>query len=220
MKSQLLHAIFSILTLSLITACSNNEDVAHHNSHQDDVALPHTENIEAVTETKSSENETTQIIRSADSHTHGDAALALVLENGGITIELESPLFNILGFEHAPNTEIQVAHVKRAEAQLGRGGSLFTFNPKANCQITYETQEVSLFKTDEAHRDDHEHLTHKDVLLRYQFLCQNPSALSNVSVNLFDFFDELTEISVTYLGPNSQKQVTLSRNQTQMDISQ
>ena len=48
-------------------------------------------------------------MRSAESHTHGDASLAMVLERTVFTVELDTPLYNLLGFEHEADTAAQKA---------------------------------------------------------------------------------------------------------------
>ena len=172
--------------------------------------------------------------RSADSHTHGAAALALVLENGVVTAEFETPLYNLLGFEHAAETEAQKAAVKKAETVLSNPAPLFVFNSSAKCAPAAERISVELglddhgqdhrdhehddshkHDEDHSHDDDHghaddEHSDHKDVILSYEFSCQNPDALTEVTVNLFEHFDNLAELDLVYLGPNTQKQISLN----------
>ena len=242
MKSFKLSTAFSILALALMTACSNSErspsntpppnrEVAQKFEKQSDLNLQSTK-------TATQENvgdDSTHITRSADSHTHGDAQLAIVLEKGAITIELDSPLYNILGFEHAPETDAQKAALSQAENQLGRSSELFTFNSGADCKPLSETHKVTLFNVDDEddhdddhhdnhtdkkhHESDHDESSHKNVLLSYGFRCENPSSLSNISVNLFEFFNELSEIDATYLGPSSQKQVTLTPKNSKVEIT-
>ena len=231
-------------------SCSNNEPVSTGDTKRNDITAldnvhPKTDRVEDAA-VENSNNEVTHVTRSADRHTHGDAELAVVLENQRVTIELDTPLYNVLGFEQAPMTDAQKASVKHAQTRLGRGAELFTFNRQADCKITTPDQSVRLFATDdhddhdddhegdhegdhddhedehedEAAHNDHDEDTHRDVFLRYTFICKDVSALSNMSINLFDFFDELSEIGVTYLGPSSQTQLMLSRNKTKMDIIQ
>lgn len=234
MKSLRLSTLLLVLAVSLTVACSNNEGRQTHTPHMDKEISETKTQIGHEAHEEHLENETPQITRSADSHMHGGAELAVVLENGGVTIELDSPLFNILGFEHAPTTDAQKARVKQAETQLGRSAELFTFNKEAGCTAASKDKKVRLFAEhhdDHVNEDEHEHGedkedsghdedTHKDVLTRYEFDCQNPASLSYVSVNLFEFFDELSVIDVTYIGPSKQSQHTLTGDKSKMDITQ
>lgn len=223
--------IMGILMAAMIAGCSDNPGT-HSNEHHSNEhhSNPHdaAQHPEPKSEPKiNPASDNTPMTRSADVHSHGDAELAVVLEKGVITIEFGSPLYNILGFEHAPETPAQTMALKQAEQQLGRGAGLFAFNPQAKCVPLSKAMTVTLFPadTDEADHDDHDATethdedTHKDVFLAYEFKCQNPAKLSNVTINLFEFFKELAEIDVTFLGPATQMQVTLNRHQRQLDIT-
>lgn len=230
-----------VLLAGLLLACSCNQDYEDISSPQKDEKLSNPATNKSGIEGESkTQAEATPITRFADKHTHGDAELGIVFENGKVTIELESPLYNILGFEHSPQTDKQHEIVAQAEKQLSRGAELFIFNDEANCRVTSKDITVKLFdgsegnETHDDHDDHddneqhshenkhqgHEENIHQDVLLGYEFTCQNPSSLSTVNINLFQFFEDLSDIDVTYLGPSAQKQVNLKRKNTQMDLSQ
>jgi len=158
--------------------------------------------------------------RSASQHTHGDAALAIVLEGTTVTIELDSPLFNLVGFEHQAETDVQLQAVAQAEARLGQSDSLFDFNTEAKCLSSEPLAPVHIgaqhepeSEHEEAHDDEHneEHESeHSDVILTYKFNCANPAALTSATVKLFDYFEHMNEIDLVFLGPATQKQQTLS----------
>ena len=170
-------------------------------------------------------------MRSAQSHTHGDASLAMVLENAVITVELDTPLYNLLGFEHAAETAAQKAAVEKAETILSKGGPLFVFNSEAGCTIAAQTISVELDvdghddheeegHDDEHHDDEHDDEdTHKDANLQYEYRCSRPKALEHVTVNLFKHFENLTELDLVYLGPNTQKQVEINAGKTRIALN-
>lgn len=227
------------LTVGILAACSDAKpDSSHRNSDRPSTAKsPDTSQtsapkIDAQSEQSSGET-TAPTIRSAESHMHGDAELAIVVEGNVVTIELDTPLYNLLGFEHEPESDTQKDSVERVEAQLGRGGELFVFNESADCAIKSAQSDVHLYEHHDEHRGTDEHAdheeddhaededhdeNHKDIILQYEFSCQQPSSLTNVNVNLFEFFDELSEVDVTYLGPSTQRQVRLTPNNAKMDM--
>ena len=238
--------IASCFIIGIFGGCSDNHEPSSTHPHSDDHVLA--QKGEAISEriiaSKEEETRTKKSSRSADAHTHGDAELAVVLEKGSVTIELDTPLYNILGFEHAPETQAQKTAALQAALQLTRSSDLFEFNSKANCKNLSQDQNISLFDKaetdehsghddeghdeenhhedhddeedqDEAHKDD----AHNDVLLTYEFKCEHPLKLSHLNVNLFEFFEELSKVDVTFLGPATQKQVTLTRTQRQLDIT-
>ena len=155
-----------------------------------------------------------------------------------LTVELDTPLYNVLGFEHEAETATQKAAVLHAETVLTRGGPLFVFNNEAGCSIIRDTISVELeHHEDEDHEGDHDDHedddhgeddhedeeshdeTHKDVVLQYEYKCQSPTALKNVTVNLFEHFENLTELDLVYLGPNTQKQSELSAAKPRMNLT-
>ncbi|MGB6229149.1 MAG: DUF2796 domain-containing protein [Litorimonas sp.] len=103
------------------------------------------------------------VIRQADSHVHGAAALAMAVDGNEVTVELETPLYNLLGFEHAPDTPEQERSVADAEAVLRDPAAMFAFNMEAGCAVE-AVPEVALFADDgsDHEHDDHEHADDHD----------------------------------------------------------
>jgi len=84
----------------ILMGCSNSEtDTEHHDDHH------HTEHEPSKTHSgktlKTPDDKTTDdnhsTIRSAESHVHGGAKLAIVSEGNNVTIEFETPIYNLLG---------------------------------------------------------------------------------------------------------------------------
>ena len=235
--------------LAMCSACTQAETSSHspsehsetHSSehHQSGETKSHSDTAETTHSGKAAVSDT----RSAESHTHGDASLAIVLDGSMLTVELDTPLYNVLGFEHEAETAAQKAAVLKAETVLTRGGPLFVFNNEAGCSIIGDIISVELEHhededhddedhddheddehEDDDHEDDHEDeeshdKTHKDVVLQYDYKCQSPTALKNVTVNLFEHFENLTELDLVYLGPNTQKQSELSAAKPRMNLT-
>ncbi len=107
-------------------------------------------------------------------HEHGVAQLKVALDRGTLLIEFETPLDNLVGFEHAPRTPEQRAALAEAERALKRGEALFALPAQAACTL----QEVQIESPwlqgaasqdsgTEPHRhahghrhDEHKHSTH------------------------------------------------------------
>ena len=235
--------------IAMCSACSETETSspspsAHSETHSSEhqhsgETKSHSDTAETTHSGKAAVSDT----RSAESHTHGDASLAIVLDGSMLTVELDTPLYNVLGFEHEAETAAQKAAVLKAETVLTRGGPLFVFNNEAGCSIIGDTISVELEHHEDEdhededhededhededhddHEDDHEDEeshddTHKDVVLQYDYKCQSPTALKNVTVNLFEHFENLTELDLVYLGPNTQKQSELSAAKPRMNLT-
>jgi len=111
--------------------------------------------------TTQAENAKGNETRSAESHTHGDASLAVVVEGSKVIVELETPLYNLVGFEHAAETEKQKAAVIKAESVLSGGAPLFMFNVEAGCGAPDISGSVKL-DIDHGHDDHEDHEDHED----------------------------------------------------------
>ncbi|MGF1456738.1 MAG: DUF2796 domain-containing protein [Alphaproteobacteria bacterium] len=106
--------------------------------------------------------------RSAGSHVHGEADLAAALDGTTLVIELRSALWNLIGFEHAPQTDAQREAAESAEATLTADPAML-FGLPAAARCTLEDADVSMGAAD--HRDgdhgkhasdeDHEHKDHE-----------------------------------------------------------
>jgi len=165
----------------------------------------------------------------------------VVVEGSKVIVELETPLYNLVGFEHAAETEKQKAAVIKAESVLSGGAPLFMFNVEAGCGAPDISGSVKLdidhghddhedhedhddhIKNDTHNEDDieenHDPDAHKDVVLQYEYICSSPKALKNVTVMLFEYFENLTELDLVYLAPNTQKQGDLSAAKPRMDLT-
>lgn len=196
------------------------------------------------TDVETTPTEATETVRQADSHVHGDATLAIVLENTTLTIELDSPLYNLAGFEHAPETDEQKMILEDAETLLASPASLFLINTDAECKVDNDVVDVHLMDDEgedhgehshddhnEHEHDDHDedaedgdhdaHDDHKDVLLTYTFTCDRPEKLATIGIaNLFAGFPNMSEMDVVYLGTSSQKSFTLSPEKDQVTLDE
>ena len=171
-----------------------------------------------------------QTLRQHSAHEHGAARLAIAAEGNWLEIELDSPAYNVFGFEHPPHTEAEQASVARASGILKEGGALFEFEPAVGCELKHS----ELTRGEEAHEEDHaadeedhdheeghDHEAsedHQDVLVRWQFQCQNLKELAKVKIKVFESFDLLQDLDVTYLIDDSQGALELSPSQTQIQL--
>ncbi len=95
-------------------------------------------------------------------HEHGIADLRVAIEGGEVLVEFDSPLDNLVGFEHAPNTPEQRAALAAAERRLLDFASLFTLPAAAGCVLS-DVQLESPYPQgadghgDHDHKHDHDH---------------------------------------------------------------
>ncbi len=173
-------------------------------------------------------------------HQHGTARLTVAIDARSLTIELETPLDGVLGFEHAPRTERHKTQVREMAQRLARGGSLFAPAPGAACALVrFEAHSPVLppallsggdpgsgsaavrtapsdrsVASDRSGHAGHTHRTeHADLEARWTFACAHPAQLRQIDVRLFDAFPRLQRIDVEIAGPSTQSGARLTRAQ-------
>jgi hypothetical protein len=158
--------------------------------------------------------------RQHGAHVHGIATLNLALEGREVHIEFDSPAANIVGFEHAPSSQADLATLNKAVAMLKDGDRLFRFNAAAGCEMEQATVTSALLdEQGKMHSGDHDHekkhghaeeehadhgATHADIEAAYHFECKRPDKLTQLSVELFEAFPGTGKLNVQYIIENKQ----------------
>lgn len=154
--------------------------------------------------------------REHGAHEHGVGQLSLAVEGNTVEIEITAPGADIVGFEHAAETEADRAALAAAAARLKDGAGLFRFPPKADCRL--EDAEVHSALLDDAHDHEkkhdhdkgqaHEAEGHAEFRAHYHFQCADPAALSHVDLGYFTAFPAARELearTITAKGQGAQE---------------
>ena len=80
--------------------------------------------------------------RELGAHEHGRGTLNIAIEGAKVTMELEVPGADIVGFEHAAKSRTEKAAVEKATTQLQAPLSLFGLPASAACRVTEAKVEV------------------------------------------------------------------------------
>ena len=232
---KIIHIVTLLCSWPILAACGN----AVPNGEAGQNAPSSTGSIQDAGRSEAPESEDVHSeageVRHAGSHTHGDANLAMVLEGANLVIELETPLYNLTGFEHEPETAEQIAVVKAAEATLMEPDKLFNFNELAKCTPARNDWNVHLGEGDpdddeDDNAEDSEHHgehdtdnhdgdeVHQDIIIAYAFECDDPAKLSEVDIALFEAFPNMTDLEFVYLGPDTQRLFTLDQTKTKINL--
>ncbi|MES2817945.1 MAG: DUF2796 domain-containing protein [Pseudomonadota bacterium] len=173
---------------------------------------------------------------SLDAHAHGVAQLNAALDGKNLELELESPAMNLVGFEHAAQSEADKAKVTAARAQLEQPLALFGLPAAAGCSLSQQALESPLFGSPAAHDEHDEHEakhdadkakgehahdeaeeTHSEIHAHYQFDCSAPEALKALDLaELFKRFPATLKIRVQLVGPSGQQGVELSPSSSRL----
>jgi hypothetical protein len=154
-------------------------------------------------------------------HEHGAADLRVAIDGKALLIDFESPLDNLVGFEHAPRDQKQRNALANAEQTLARFDHLFELPAAAACTL----QDVHLRSPwpegDEQHKEHprHEHgETHADMQATYHMECSQPQALKAMEVKLFDAFPQIHRIRAETATPHGQGSTSLSRSKRLLNL--
>lgn len=154
----------------------------------------------------------------APAHEHGVARLDVSLEGGSLLIALDSPLANLLGFEHAPTTEAQRAAVVAMARRLREGAGVLLPNGQARCVLAEVHMASAVLPPAMLGEDSqmpgmsagHEPAGHADLDASWRFECARPEALRELRVGLFEAFAGFRLIRVQAAGPRGQAYAELS----------
>ena len=171
-----------------------------------------------------------QEYREHGAHVHGLGTLDVAQQGPEIHLRLETPAANIVGFEHAPQRDVERAALEKAAAALKDGPALFQLSEAARCalaEVRVESPLLGLAGEAEGHGHDHEGAAasggdagdhnhahaaerHVDIAAEYQFLCAQPAELREIRVTLFERFPATGRLQV---------QVTTDRGQAGAELT-
>ena len=143
-------------------------------------------------------------------HQHGVAKLDVAVEPGKISLQLDTPLDNLLGFERAPRTEAERARADAAIATLKAAAALFKIDAAAGCKlssVTLDSAALKLGQPDPADAAD----GHADLDASFDFACRDSALAKAIDLGLFDAFSGMQRIESQIATPQGQFKRTLSR---------
>lgn len=171
--------------------------------------------------------------RQMGAHVHGVGTVDIAVEGQRVSLAVALPGMDSLGFEHAAATDAEKAQVADVTKRLGDVASVATFPAAAQCIVTDADVEVEGLEDEHGHEHGHdkdhaathaEHVkdgtaaehghdeAHSEVHAEYALTCASPSALSGVTIVLFDTFPTLETLTVQAIGPAGSKGATLTRD--------
>gem|GEM_PF-297119 len=146
-------------------------------------------------------------VHAAPAHVHGAAKMDLAVDGNKLTVSIEIPLDNMVGFEHLPKTDKQKTALAESMKILGDGSDLFIPTVAADCKI--ESVDVGdTFPSGKAKGGGH-----ADVDADYVFRCAKPAALKGLETTLFKHFSRLHRIDVQRATAGGQGVSTMTPKQ-------
>ena len=170
--------------------------------------------------------------RELGAHVHGHGTLNIAIEDGRVSMELEAPGMDIVGFEHAASTDAQKSAVEKAKALLGKPLEVFALPASAGCKVA--SSEVAIeaehhhdddkdhdhdAKGEAGHDDhDHDHAGHNQFRATYAFDCANAGELNAITFDYFKQFAGAQGLTVNVVTAKGQSKYEVARDKPTLDL--
>ncbi|MBX3607024.1 MAG: DUF2796 domain-containing protein [Piscinibacter sp.] len=146
-------------------------------------------------------------------HEHGVARLDVAVDGRQVSIALETPLDNLLGFERAPRSAAEQRTAEAALARLRDAATLFRFDAAAACRSTAVAIESAALKLGAAAAAAGDHA---DLDASYEFTCERAPA--QLEHGLFAAFPRLQRLDVQAATAARQSGLALKRPATRLPL--
>jgi len=126
-------------------------------------------------------------------HVHGVGHLNIAVEKGQVTVYLQTPAMDIVGFEHAPENDKEKQQLKAAYQQLNNAEILFSFSG-ADCTAD---QNSGVEVPSEASG-------YNDIIAEYRFVCSQDNTPESVQIQFSDVFPDLKLLNAVWITESGQ----------------
>jgi len=151
-------------------------------------------------------------------HEHGVVKLDVAVEPGRVTLLMESPLANLVGFERAPRTDAERQRVDAALATLNAAATLFKIDPAAGCvpgPVELNAAALEGGKPGAAEAEG----GHADIDASFTFKCNKKAAApAFIDTGLFTAFPAIQRIDVQLATGSAQAKRTLVRPAARLSL--
>ncbi len=163
-------------------------------------------------------------------HVHGHGTLNIAVEDKRVSLELEVPGMDIVGFEHDATTDAQKAALEKANAQLAKPLEVFKVPAAAGCTVAdtnialeaehhHEGEEADHDHDEHADGDHDEHAGHKEFHVTYALDCKEPSSLTSITFDYFKMFAGAHDLTVNVVTAKAQSKYEVSRDKPELDLA-
>ncbi|MFN0182506.1 MAG: DUF2796 domain-containing protein [Aquabacterium sp.] len=160
------------------------------------------------------------LAQAAPPHQHGVAHLDIALDGAWLTVDFNSPLDNLVGFERPPRNERERGLVREAARKL-REGALVEPPAAAACKLESVQFDAPWLdpallaapgaSAPAAKRPPGTTPDHTELGALMQFRCAEPGALTELQVRLAEAFRGIQKIEVRIVGPAGQQRRSMGR---------
>jgi hypothetical protein len=149
-------------------------------------------------------------------HEHGVVKLDIAVEASKLTMQMESPLDNLVGFERAPRTDAERKQVDAVVAQFKAADTLFKIDPAAGCTLAKVELASAALKLGTPDPNEKAEAGHADIDGDFEFTCTDSARAAFIDIGLFGAFKNMQRIDVQVAAPKGQAKRTLKRPATRI----
>lgn len=165
--------------------------------------------------------------RQLGAHAHGEGKFNISIEGKKVSMELEVPGVDIVGFEHAATSKKQKAAVANAKNKLKDPAKVVAWPKAAGCKLQKASVELHIEGGDhDGHKhEEHKHgkkeakeESHSEFHAEYELTCSSPEKIVSVSFPYFKNFGGSRQLEVTIVGPKAQTRFDVGRGAGTIDL--
>lgn len=158
----------------------------------------------------------------AQPHAHGAARMDVAIEGSRLTLALESPLDDLVGFERAPRNDKERARIRTVARTLRDVQRHVVPDADAGCRaeattLASDAIDPALLADESAPPSPAGPAAaagagdgHADLVVEYRFRCEAIERLGTIDVRLFDAFPGIKRIDVQVAGGKRQRSLRLT----------
>ena len=165
-------------------------------------------------------------------HEHGRGTLNIAVEGNKVTMELEVPGVDLVGFEHAAKTSRDKSAVEKAKTLLMAPLALFALPASAACRVTEAKVEVEIGEHDhdtkgqpkaaagaEAEKGAAKSEGHSEFHAQYALECAAPGNMTAIEFGYFRTFVGAQRLDVNVITPKGQSKFEVTRSNPNLSLA-
>ena len=156
----------------------------------------------------------TSMATAQSAHVHGEGHINIAIDSNRITVALESPGADIVGFEHEARSSDEKAAINQAIAKLRDPMLLMRFDADAECEVQRASAEIEGEHEEEkyAEHDQHEgEEAHGAFVAEYELECADLSALGFIEFTYFSQFSNAQSLDIVLIDGSGQRSEEIDR---------
>jgi len=138
-------------------------------------------------------------VKAQHAHQHGTGRLDIVVEGAQLSVSLDVPQHDLVGFERPAQGARELLAVQATLEKLRLPARLFEPTAAAQCTPGDAKIDAPLLEGKASGSG------HGDIEASYVYRCANPQALNGLRVKVGEAFPRLRSLAVSFAGPQGQK---------------